>query len=88
MFQLFLETSTQLTMTRTAPSTRTGRTGQRADPRVLAHFQASAALYKLWSREGHLHFGYWRWPMSPLDRAAMLEEHRPPGGAHPEAHAR
>jgi len=41
---------------------------------VLAHFQASAALYRLWSREGHLHFGYWRWPMSPLDRSAMLEE--------------
>jgi|JI9StandDraft_1071089.scaffolds.fasta_scaffold03047_5 cyclopropane fatty-acyl-phospholipid synthase-like methyltransferase len=61
-------------MTRTAPSTRTGRTGQSADPRVLAHFQASAALYRLWSREGHLHFGYWRWPMSPLDRAAMLDE--------------
>ncbi|HEX2617629.1 MAG TPA: class I SAM-dependent methyltransferase [Flavobacteriales bacterium] len=44
------------------------------DPRVTAHFHASAALYKRWSPEGHLHFGYWRWPLSPFDRHAMLEE--------------
>ncbi len=43
------------------------------DPRVVDHFHASAALYKLWSREGHLHFGYWQWPTAPWDRRAMLE---------------
>lgn len=43
------------------------------DPQVQAHFQASAALYREWSPDGHLHFGHWRWPMSPFDRKAMLE---------------
>ena len=44
------------------------------DPKVTAHFHASAELYKLWSPEGHLHFGYWRWPMNPFRRRQMLEE--------------
>ncbi|MBK9175862.1 MAG: methyltransferase domain-containing protein [Flavobacteriales bacterium] len=46
---------------------------RRSDPRVQAHFHASATLYKQWSPEGHLHFGHWRWPMSLFDRKAMLE---------------
>lgn len=44
-----------------------------ADPKVQAHFHASARLYKQWSSEGHLHFGHWRWPMNPFSRKAMLE---------------
>lgn len=43
-------------------------------PRIKAHYHASAALYKRWSPEGHLHFGYWRWPLSPFSRGGMLEE--------------
>jgi cyclopropane fatty-acyl-phospholipid synthase-like methyltransferase len=43
------------------------------DPKVTAHFHASAELYKLWSPEGHLHFGYWAWPMNPFRRKPMLE---------------
>ncbi len=43
------------------------------DPRVIDHFHASAALYKVWSKEGHLHFGHWSWPTAPWDRKAMLE---------------
>lgn len=43
-------------------------------PGVQAHFHASADLYKRWSPQGHLHFGFWRWPMSPFDRRAMLDE--------------
>ncbi len=60
----------------TLPTLPQPRTGNRPafDPKVTAHFHASAALYKLWSREGHLHFGYWRWPIAPWDRKAMLEE--------------
>lgn len=50
------------------------RSVQRKDPDVLDHFKGSAALYRKWSPEGHLHFGYWKWPMSPFDRRAMLEE--------------
>lgn len=44
------------------------------DTAVLAHFHASAELYRSWSHAGHLHFGYWRWPLSPLGRPAMLDE--------------
>jgi cyclopropane fatty-acyl-phospholipid synthase-like methyltransferase len=40
---------------------------------VIDHFRASAALYKVWSPEGHLHFGYWAWPTRACDRKAMLE---------------
>jgi cyclopropane fatty-acyl-phospholipid synthase-like methyltransferase len=43
------------------------------DPKVTAHFRASAELYRLWSPEGHLHFGYWAWPMNPFRRKLMLE---------------
>src|SRR6478736_8557569 len=46
---------------------------QSFDPKVTAHFRASADLYKLWSPEGHLHFGYWHWPMNPFRRKPMLE---------------
>lgn len=45
----------------------------RVDPRVVGHYDASAALYKRWSPTGHLHFGYWRWPMNPFAREPMLE---------------
>jgi tocopherol O-methyltransferase len=54
------------------PILRPGRAA--FDPKVTAHFHASAELYKLWSPEGHLHFGYWKWPMAPIARRPMLEE--------------
>lgn len=43
------------------------------DERVIDHFHASAALYKVWSPEGHLHFGYWGKGAGFFDRKAMLE---------------
>lgn len=43
------------------------------DPKVTAHFRASAELYKLWSPEGHIHFGYWNRSLNPLKRKPMLE---------------
>ncbi|HRD53800.1 MAG TPA: methyltransferase domain-containing protein, partial [Flavobacteriales bacterium] len=46
----------------------------RTDLGVQAHFHASADLYRRWSPQGHLHFGYWRWPLSPFNRKAMLDE--------------
>ena len=46
----------------------------RVDERITAHYHASAALYKRWSPEGHLYFGYWRWPLNPFRRKALLEE--------------
>jgi cyclopropane fatty-acyl-phospholipid synthase-like methyltransferase len=67
---MFTETSTQKAMTTmTRPQQRTAV----FDPKVTAHFHASAELYKLWSPEGHLHFGYWKWPMNPFRRKPMLE---------------
>lgn len=56
------------------PATATHVPSVAFDPKVTAHFHASAALYKRWSPEGHLHFGYWRWPLSPFARRRMLEE--------------
>lgn len=44
------------------------------DPKISAHYHASAKLYKHWSPEGHLHFGYWRWPLNPFARKRLLEE--------------
>jgi cyclopropane fatty-acyl-phospholipid synthase-like methyltransferase len=43
------------------------------DAKVTAHFHASAELYKLWSPEGHLHFGYWDRTLNPFRRKPMLE---------------
>lgn len=57
-----------MTTTLTRPSVNT-----MVDTSVIDHFHASAALYKLWSAEGHLHFGHWSWPMAPWDRKAMLD---------------
>lgn len=44
-----------------------------ADRNVIDHFHASAALYKVWSREGHLHFGSCEGLRHILDRRHMLE---------------
>ena len=41
---------------------------------VCAHYRDTLENYRWWSPEGHLHFGYWRWPMNPFARNAMLEE--------------
>lgn len=43
------------------------------DPKIVAHFHASAALYKRWSPEGHLHFGFWQPGINPFVRREMLE---------------
>jgi cyclopropane fatty-acyl-phospholipid synthase-like methyltransferase len=58
--------------TQASTTRRPVEAGTTIDPRVIDHFHASAALYELWSAEGHLHFGYWKWPMSPVHRRAML----------------
>ncbi|MFZ1686510.1 MAG: methyltransferase domain-containing protein [Flavobacteriales bacterium] len=60
-------------MTTTAPTLRKATRNAVFDPKVTAHFHASAELYKLWSPEGHLHFGLWQWPMNPFRRKPMLE---------------
>ena len=59
--------------TLTAPARGVLRQLRVVDGPVIAHFHASAALYKLWSKEGHLHFGLWEWPRAPWDRHGMLE---------------
>lgn len=49
------------------------RVERRTSTGVIDHFHASAALYKVWSPEGHLHFGHWAWPTRVCDRKAMLQ---------------
>jgi len=40
---------------------------------VTEHFNAAAQLYREWSPEGHLHFGYYQIGTSPLNRKQQLE---------------
>src|SRR5690349_14580189 len=63
------------TINREKMTTTTLHQAQRTgfDPKVTAHFHASAELYKLWSPEGHIHFGYWNRSLNPLHRKPLLE---------------
>lgn len=58
---------------KSVPTLQQRRTVPSTDTRVIDHFHASAALYKVWSPEGHLHFGYWGKGASFFNRSAMLE---------------
>lgn len=41
----------------------------------IADYYDHATLdYRYWSRALHMHFGCWRWPLSPFNRAAMVEQ--------------
>jgi cyclopropane fatty-acyl-phospholipid synthase-like methyltransferase len=70
---LFPETPTPTVMTAITLTRTEARARTAFDPKVTAHFHASAELYKLWSPEGHLHFGYWNGKMNPFRRKPMLE---------------
>ncbi len=56
-----------------APTPSTKRNVDLAQGPVIAHFHASAALYKVWSEEGHLHFGYCGGLQRIFQRRMMLE---------------
>jgi MPBQ/MSBQ methyltransferase len=40
---------------------------------VVRYYEDTGLDYAAWSREYNMHFGYWRWPMSPLRREPMLD---------------
>lgn len=41
---------------------------------IEEHYSDAGADYELWSRGFNMHFGFWRWGLSPFNREAMLEE--------------
>jgi MPBQ/MSBQ methyltransferase len=42
--------------------------------RVRAYYEASSLDYRYWSRNFHMHFGFFRWGMNPFSRESMLVE--------------
>lgn len=42
--------------------------------RIMEYYGAATHDYRAWSREFHMHFGYWRWGLNPFRREPMLEE--------------
>ena len=43
-------------------------------PSVVSYYRETTADYRAWSRNLNMHFGYWRWGVSPFDRERMIEE--------------
>lgn len=40
---------------------------------VVDYYASATDDYRQWSRRMNMHFGWWRWPLWPFDREAMLE---------------
>jgi len=45
-----------------------------AAPSVVTYYRETTADYRAWSRNLNMHFGYWRWGVSPFDRERMIDE--------------
>ncbi len=45
-----------------------------AKSRIVDYYRDTEIDYDVWSREGYLHFGYWRMGLNPFSRRQMLEE--------------
>jgi SAM-dependent methyltransferase len=43
-------------------------------PSVVGYYRETTADYRAWSRNLNMHFGYWRWGVSPFNRERMIEE--------------
>src|SRR5690606_28614750 len=41
---------------------------------IVDYYDRATLDYRYWNPALHMHFGCWRWPISPLDRAAMVEQ--------------
>lgn len=39
---------------------------------IVDYYGCATQDYRRWSAALHMHFGYWRWPLSPFDREAMI----------------
>jgi MPBQ/MSBQ methyltransferase len=55
--------------TRELPATERRRLANIAD-----FYDRATSDYRYWDPGLHMHFGCWRWPLSPFDRAAMVEQ--------------
>lgn len=42
--------------------------------RITDYYSAATLDYGAWSRDFHMHFGYWRWGLNPFQRESMLRE--------------
>ncbi len=40
---------------------------------IVAYYASATEDYRQWSARMNMHFGWWRWPLWPFDREAMLE---------------
>jgi cyclopropane fatty-acyl-phospholipid synthase-like methyltransferase len=40
---------------------------------IADYYEKATADYGHWSAGMHMHFGYWRWPLSPFEREPMLD---------------
>lgn len=45
----------------------------RARATVASYYVSATDDYRQWSAALNMHFGWWRWPLSPFDREAMVE---------------
>ena len=43
-------------------------------PTVIRYYQETTLDYGAWSPNLNMHFGYWRWGLSPFDRERMIDE--------------
>ncbi len=41
---------------------------------IVRYYESTGMDYETWSRAFNMHFGYWRWGLSPFVREPMLEE--------------
>lgn len=51
------------------PATEQGQLARIAD-----YYDSATTDYRYWHPGLHMHFGCWRWPLSPFDRAGMVEQ--------------
>lgn len=47
---------------------------QRRLDAIIDYYDRATLDYAHWNATLHMHLGCWRWPISPLDRAAMVEQ--------------
>jgi SAM-dependent methyltransferase len=47
---------------------------QRRLASIADYYDCATLDYRYWNTALHMHFGCWRWPLSPFDRAAMVEQ--------------
>ncbi len=49
------------------------RRPMKVPPDQATYYDQTIELYRRWSRNFNIHFGYWKWGMNPFDNEAMLQ---------------